>query len=127
MVQRRARRLGVGFGIARLGAGVAAQVPDQLAVVLEVEHRQALDGPQDQDLVAPEVGAQQHVAHPGLDRGPGVAVPLAQHDLDPAPDHAAMPAQVAEDPPPLGRVVGREARELEQVGDGPLAAMDRVP
>ncbi len=43
---------------ARLGMRIASQVPNQFAVVLQVEHRQGLNGPQDQDLVAPEVGTQ---------------------------------------------------------------------
>src|SRR5438045_5583574 len=99
--QQGTRRPGVGLGAAGFRAGVTAEAPDQLAVVLDVEHGQALDGAQDQDLVAPEVGAEQDVAHPGPDRRPGVGPSLAEHDLDPAPDGAAMPAQVAEDPPPL--------------------------
>ena len=77
-------------------SGITSQVPDQLAVVLEVEHRQGLDRPENQDLVAPEVGSQEHVAHPGLDDGPGVALALAQHDFDPAPGHSAVPSQISQ-------------------------------
>ena len=57
----------------------------------------------------------------------GSAASLAEHDLDPAPDGAVMPAQIAEDPPLLGRVVDGKAREVEEVGDRPLAAVNRVP
>ena len=57
VMQWRVWGLRVGLGIALLGASVAAELPDQLAVMVKVEHRQALDGPQDEDLVAPEVGA----------------------------------------------------------------------
>ena len=86
-----------------------------------------LDRAEHQDLVAPEVGSQQHVAHPGFHDGPGVACSLAQDDLDPAPGHPAMPAQIGDDPPPRGRVVGRKTGELEQVGQRPLASIHGVP
>ncbi len=123
----RPRGLGVGFGIARLGTSVAAKAPDQLAVVLEVEHRQALDRAKDQDLVAPQIGAQQHVLHPCFHDVPRVTISLSQHDLDPAPDRPTMPMQVVDDPSPFGDVVGGEAGELEQIGNRTFAAMHGMP
>ena len=42
--------------------GVAAQAPDQVAIVLDIEHRQRLHGPEHQHLVAPEVGSQEDLA-----------------------------------------------------------------
>jgi hypothetical protein len=36
--------------------------------MLMVEHGQGLHGPENQDLIAPQIRVQQHVAHPSLDR-----------------------------------------------------------
>ncbi len=45
------------LGRACPGPHVTSQIPDELAVVLKVEHGQRLHGSQYQDLVAPQVGS----------------------------------------------------------------------
>ena len=101
--------MGIGLASARLGGGITAEGPDQLAVVLDVEHGQGLDGAEDEDLVAPEVGAEQDVAHPGPDRLPRIRAALAEDDADPAADGPAVPAEVGRDPAPLVGVISGEA------------------
>ncbi len=119
--------LATGIDPSLFGMNIAAEAPDQLAVVLKVKHCQGLDRAEHQDLIAPEVGAQQHVAHPGFHDGPRIACSLAQDNLDPSSGYPAMSAQIGDDPPPRGQVVGRKTRELEQQGQRSLASIHGVP
>jgi hypothetical protein len=113
------------FGLGR--GGVAPEVPDQLAIVLDVEHGEALHGAEDQDLVAPEIGAEQDVAHPGPDGLPGIGAPLAEDDADPSPDGAAVAAEVGGDPTPLALIIVGEARQIEEPGGGAADAVHGMP
>ncbi len=111
----------------RPGTNVSPEIPDQLAVVLKIQHGQGLHGPQDQDLIAPQICPQHDLAHSSPDGRPWVGAALTQHHLDPAAHDPSMIVQAADSLPSLDRVIRGKTGKLEQVGDRTLAFVHGVP